>query len=1251
MKTRNCWLVAIGLLMMIGSPRAGLSQSPDQQQTLRNLSAQLSNDWQVQRSKAEQRAISLGLPIRFTTPGGTGYELQNFSGSVPKYYKTLNLDGAETIGTSRLWPSNPLGFQFSGQGIVLGLWDQARVLSTHQEFSGGRVTQADNPSAFSNHSTHVAGTMIATGVNPLAHGMSYQATLKAHDWDNDLSEMALESSGGLRVSNHSYGYVRGWDYNFFGDGKWVWFGDTGVSQTKDYLFGFYDDEAQQVDQVAVAAPNYVIVWAAGNDRSDAGPSPGTSYWYFSDTTRVLGTVSRNPDGGPLGYDCVADAALSKNVITVGAVEAIPLGYGSPSDVVMTSFSNWGPADDGRIKPDVVADGYQLTSCVATGTTSYDIYSGTSMATPCVSGSIGIILENEKRLYGTQQFKSSTIKGLIIHTADEAGPSPGPDYMFGWGLMNTYRAVQLMNNDKLSGGGALLREVNLTSGSTIQIPVKSKGIEPLKVTICWLDPAGTVLAPAVDQRTPALVNDIDLRITGGSTVYLPWRLDATNPSAAAVQADNSVDNVEQVLLASPAAGNYTIKISHKGTLTLGHQLVSVVISGIDTTTTNPNHFTFAGGTGNNGTVAIPLSSNPKVGATAISSGDEIGAFTPQGLCVGAVVWTGQNAALTVWGDNDQTTTKDGLAVGDTIMYRIWQSSTNKEYSNVPVTYTQGNGIYAVNGIYVIGSMTQIDAPPVPGLTSPSNGSTGVSLPVTFHWNASVGATSYMIQIAKDTTFATKTVDTSGVAGISLQLGAPKLQGGTTYYWRVQAAVGSLPSGWTPRWQFATGTSLVHFTFASGTGNNGTISIPISSNPKIGTTALVSGDEIGGFTPQGLCVGAVVWTGQNAALTVWGDNDQTGTKDGLAAGDTIMYRIWQSSTTKEFTNVQVTYTQGNGIYAANGIYVIGSISAATAPSVPVLTSPSNGAAGVLLPATLQWNTASGAASYMVQVAKDTAFATKVVDTSGVAGTSLQLGNPKLQSGTTYYWRVQAVAGSQTSGWSVRWFFASGLSPVHFIFTSGTGNNGTISIPALSNPKIGTTAISSGDEIGAFTPEGLCVGAVVWTGQNAALTVWGDNDKTTTKDGLTVGDTIMYRIWQSSTNKEYSNVPVTYTQGNGIYAVNGVYVIGTMTGVVTGVSEFSSETPHSYRLAQNYPNPFNPSTTIRFAVPNRSFVLLEIVNTLGEHVTTLVNGELNTGFHEVTWNANVCSGIYFCRIIATSTDDPGSSFVEVKKMLLMR
>lgn len=96
-------------------------------------------------------------------------------------------------------------------------------------------------------------------------------------------------------------------------------------------------------------------------------------------------------------------------------------------------------------------------------------------------------------------------------------------------------------------------------------------------------------------------------------------------------------------------------------------------------------------------------------------------------------------------------------------------------------------------------------------------------------------------------------------------------------------------------------------------------------------------------------------------------------------------------------------------------------------------------------------------------------------------------------------------------------------------------------------------------------------------------------------------------------------------------------------TGVK--NSSTPTSYELLQNYPNPFNPKTTIKFAIPEKARVTLEVYNLIGQKVVTLVDNELNTGVYEVEFDgSNLVSGIYLYRIQA-------GSFVSVKKMLLLK
>jgi hypothetical protein len=94
-----------------------------------------------------------------------------------------------------------------------------------------------------------------------------------------------------------------------------------------------------------------------------------------------------------------------------------------------------------------------------------------------------------------------------------------------------------------------------------------------------------------------------------------------------------------------------------------------------------------------------------------------------------------------------------------------------------------------------------------------------------------------------------------------------------------------------------------------------------------------------------------------------------------------------------------------------------------------------------------------------------------------------------------------------------------------------------------------------------------------------------------------------------------------------------------------------PDHYALLQNYPNPFNPSTTISFALPVRSQVTVGIYNLLGQRVAEIVNGEMETGYHAVVWNAATASGVYFCRMEAVAVGGSGQHFQQTMKLMVLR
>ena len=94
-----------------------------------------------------------------------------------------------------------------------------------------------------------------------------------------------------------------------------------------------------------------------------------------------------------------------------------------------------------------------------------------------------------------------------------------------------------------------------------------------------------------------------------------------------------------------------------------------------------------------------------------------------------------------------------------------------------------------------------------------------------------------------------------------------------------------------------------------------------------------------------------------------------------------------------------------------------------------------------------------------------------------------------------------------------------------------------------------------------------------------------------------------------------------------------------------------PRDFILFPNYPNPFNPLTVLRFGVPFRSRVKLDIFDVLGQRIAEISNEETEAGYHEKAWNGDAPLGIYFCRLEAVSVDYPDKRFVDVRKMILMK
>ena len=497
-------------------------------------------------------------------------------------YQTENAQAA--ISTAADLIRNTPPYNANGTNITICVWDEGGVRTTHQELAG-RVTIMDG-AALNDHSTHVAGTIAARGIVANAQGMAPSALINSYEWNLDLSEMtsrAMAAPGEtstVQISNHSYGHKSGWDYTV---SPVKWYGIWGERESVN--FGIYEWSTADWDELCWNAPYFLPFKSAGNDRGDQAPSPGQTFSYYDNgwksKTYDSGTdpYSDNWDNG--GFDTMPDIANAKNIITIGAVDdAVSNGVRSLNKAVMITYSSWGPTDDGRIKPDIVANGNSLYSCIATRNTSYGTKTGTSMATPNAAGSAALLLDYYTQIFPTQHMLSCSLKGLILHTADDLGNS-GPDYVFGWGLMNTKTAADLIETIGEFPDAGNFRETMLTpSNMTHSYTFIWNQSDPIKATLCWIDPPAEPTS-MLDDTSPKLVNDLDLRVIDPEgTTNFPYVLNPAIPTNTATTGDNNLDNVEQVYIDSPSLpGTYTITINVDGELATAYQPYSLFISSL------------------------------------------------------------------------------------------------------------------------------------------------------------------------------------------------------------------------------------------------------------------------------------------------------------------------------------------------------------------------------------------------------------------------------------------------------------------------------------------------------------------------------------------------------------------------------------------------------------------------------------------------------------------------------------------------
>ncbi len=680
---------------------------------LSKLSSVYDSIFKSQKAIAKQMASVKGWP--FTTQeknGGISELIRLDVFGNPVYYQTDNLGAAQTTRANRLNSGGSLGLNLDGQNLNIGIWDGGKVRNTHLLLAN-RVTQVDNAPALSSHATHVGGTMIGNGTaSASAKGMASQANLRAYDWNNDNSEVAAAAANGLLVSNHSYG--------------------NSPANVSVYDWGKYDFIARSFDNIMFNAPYYQFVNSAGNSRN----------------------AGYNPDKE--GYDLLSGKSTSKNGIIVAAVNQVT-NYSGAASVGMSSFSSWGPTDDGRIKPDISGKGVNVRSSVSSSNTAYDVYSGTSMASPNVAGTL-LLLQQHYNNLKSSFMRASTLRGLALHTADEAGSALGPDYRFGWGLLNAEKAAVLITNEGLD---SKIAEKILNQGNSYSFNIQPKvTTKAMQGSICWTDPAGIAITNnIVDFFSPSLVNDLDIRINKNIETNYPWKLNPALVDDPATKGDNLVDNIERIDINNPS-GTYTVTISHKKNLTNNQQNYSLIMSNVFISplllSTNFN-----------------LQNSICQGTTATTFNFQMETRTPFAETVSYVV-SGLPAGSvgTFLSDSQSIAGANGLIITNL------NSINPGEY---PIVVTATSATATSNLFFKIVIQNSFSNFPI--LDFPINNATQIDANPSLVWeNLGSNVENYVVELAKDVNFG---IDFQTFTSTTTQLDITNLDFGTNYFWRVKA----------------------------------------------------------------------------------------------------------------------------------------------------------------------------------------------------------------------------------------------------------------------------------------------------------------------------------------------------------------------------------------------------------------------------------------------------------------------------------
>lgn len=187
--------------------------------------------------------------------------------------------------------------------------------------------------------------------------------------------------------------------------------------------------------------------------------------------------------------------------------------------------------------------------------------------------------------------------------------------------------------------------------------------------------------------------------------------------------------------------------------------------------------------------------------------------------------------------------------------------------------------------------------------------------------------------------------------------------------------------------------------------------------------------------------------------------------------------------------------------------------------------------------------------------------------------------------------------------------------------TGANHTV---LLLDTAWGSLNPEIGDEIAAYDVDGNMVSSIVYIGHHTGLALWGDDEYTTEKEGLSKGEVFNLKWWKKSSNELIALNMNSFERGSSNYFKDGLTVISNISVNEKLVQEME--------LFQNVPNPVVDFTEISFYLPSSSKLTLSLHNSLGQEIMVLADSKFEAGSHKVALKtASIEPGVYFYKMVS--------------------